>query len=450
MRWKALTDKLAARAADCALVDHGRSYTYGELLMRRDAWRSELSAKGVTPGQVVALQADYGFEGISLFLALLENRNVVAMIPLPATELLPYLEDGQAEHMFVLKDGGVRHQALGREVTHPMLISLRQTGDAGFVIFSSGSTGKPKAILHKLENFLTKFDRADKMFRTLTFLLFDHIAGLDTLFYGLASGGALVLPEKRDAHYVCGLIQDHRVEVLPTSPSFLRLLCLSGEAQSYDLSSLKIVTYGSEPMDQGTLTRVKELLPNARIIQKYGMSELGSPQSKSKGDDSLWMKMDSTGFRTKVVDGLLWIKAESAMIGYLNAPSPFDADGWLCTGDSVEVDGEWMRILGRKSELIIVGGEKVYPQEVEAAILEIDGIQDAVVRGEKHPMMGQIVTALVNLAPGKDGSQILKEVRAHCRKRLAPYKVPVKVEVSAEPLTTSRQKKQRASGAAQA
>jgi acyl-CoA synthetase (AMP-forming)/AMP-acid ligase II len=155
----------------------------------------------------------------------------------------------------------------------------------------------------------------------------------------------------------------------------------------------------------------------------------------------------------KVADDVLWLRSDSAMLGYLNAPNPIDEEGWWCTGDRVEVDGDWIRILGRESEMINVGGEKVYPQEVEDVILELDWVAEAVVRGAAHPLTGQIVEALLNVdarrrpgeasAAGADGRDVRKAVRAHCRQRLPGYKVPAKVTVVRDPLATERQKKRR-------
>jgi long-chain acyl-CoA synthetase len=115
----------------------------------------------------------------------------------------------------------------------------------------------------------------------------------------------------------------------------------------------------------------------------------------------------------------------------------------LCTGDLVEQDGEWIRIRGRQSDMITVGGEKVYPQEVENAVLELDFVQDVMVQGESHPLTGQIVTAKISLCASLDEKTVYKKVRQHCRKRLAPYKLPVKIEVTRDELSTSRQKKMR-------
>jgi acyl-CoA synthetase (AMP-forming)/AMP-acid ligase II len=443
VRFDELLDRWRSWSAEEALVFGGKSYSYADLERQRAAWIDVIGAKAIRPGDVVGLKADYSFAGIALFLALLANRNVVALVPPAATDDTIYLRDGQVQSVFRFSGETWDWEPTGPTGNHPLLVSLRESNAAGFIIFSSGSTGTPKASLHKLETFLTKFDRANKRLRTLAFLRFDHIAGIDTLFYALASGGSLILPTRRDTQYLCDLIQERRVEVLPASPTLLRLLCLSQVGAPRDLSSLKIVTYGSEPMDQGTLERMKTITPNARLIQKYGMSELGAPSSRSKGDDSLWLKLNSDRFQIKVVNDILWVKTETAMLGYLNAPNPFDADGWFCTEDSVEVDGDWLRILGRQSDIIIVGGEKVYPQEVEAVILEMDNIEDVAVRGEPHSIVGQIIVARVNLKEPRDEKMVLKDIRQHCRTKLPSYKIPIKVEMTQEPLTSSRQKKVR-------
>ena len=95
------------------------------------------------------------------------------------------------------------------------------------------------------------------------------------------------------------------------------------------------------------------------------------------------------------MDDILWIKSSYAMVGYLNADSGFDEAGWFNTQDKVEVDGEYFRILGRVTDLINVGGQKVYPAEVESVILEMEDIQDVAIYGESHSLLGQIVVAKV-------------------------------------------------------
>ena len=105
-------------------------------------------------------------------------------------------------------------------------------------------------------------------------------------------------------------------------------------------NSIKIISYGTERMDQPTLNRLADQFPNVDFRQTYGMSELGILRIKSKARDSLYMSVSGEGVETKIVDNILHIRAENRMLGYLNAPSPFDDEGWYCTKDIVESDEE--------------------------------------------------------------------------------------------------------------
>ena len=245
------------------------------------------------------------------------------------------------------------------------------------------------------------------------------------------------------------MVEQHAVQVLPASPTFLNLMLTSGAHEEFDLSSLDIITYGSEPMNQDVLEGLARALPRARIIQKYGTSEFGAIRSQSKSNTSLYINIKQDETQAQVRDGILWIRSPSTMLGYLNAEAEFDEDGWICTGDMVEQDGDWLRILGRASDLINVGGEKVIPSEVESCIVELDFISDATVRGEANPLMGTIVAADVVTTAQRDVSDpkvkraVVKEIRQHCRAQLAPHKVPVKVQFVEAGRATERQKKIR-------
>ena len=131
------------------------------------------------------------------------------------------------------------------------------------------------------------------------------------------------------------------------------------------------------------------------------------------------------------------------ILGYLNAPSPFTEDGWFKTGDAVEVDGEYIKILGRKSEIINVGGEKVHPQEVENVILEIDNVAEVTVYGEKNPIIGNIVCAKIRLHDNNVHKGIINEIKNHCRKKLQNYKIPIKIFIEDELQHSERFKKKR-------
>jgi acyl-CoA synthetase (AMP-forming)/AMP-acid ligase II len=132
------------------------------------------------------------------------------------------------------------------------------------------------------------------------------------------------------------------------------------------------------------------------------------------------------------------------MLGYLNSPSEFDGDGWFNTQDRVEVDGEYFRILGRVTDIINVGGQKVYPAEIEDVILDLDNVSDVAVFGEPHPLLGNVVVAKVLTQTPEGVSDLKRRIRAACSVQLANYKVPAKVVLADGPLYTARQKKRRA------
>jgi acyl-coenzyme A synthetase/AMP-(fatty) acid ligase len=247
----------------------------------------------------------------------------------------------------------------------------------------------------------------------------------------------------RDPSTVCRAIEQHRVQVLPTSPTFLNLLLMSEAWRDYDLASLQLITYGTEAMAEATLRRLNGVFPGVRFLQTYGLSELGILRSKSRSGDSLWVKVGGEDYETRVVGNVLHIRAKSSMLGYLNAPSPFDAEGWFDTQDEVEVDGEWLRFKGRKSDIINVGGEKVYPAEVESVVLEVENIVDATVSKEANPITGNIVVATVAVRNPEASRDVIRRVQAHCSSRLPRFKVPVKVTVAESTGVTERFKKQR-------
>jgi len=430
-----------------ALVQNDQSVTYSDLAVLVQQWHQKLDDSDLAESCVVGIQADFDIEAIALFLALLARGNVAALLSPQLKNLDGVASAAAIERTYVISnrlETVIRHEAVER---HSLLQSLAEKSQSGFIIFSSGTTGTPKAILHSTERFLSSFENAAKTMSTLAFLLFDHIAGVDTLFYTLASKGSLAIPSARSTSEICSLIESYRLEVLPTSPSFIRLLLMSGDVEKHDLSSIKIVAFGSEPMNEAGLSNLERIFPNAKTIQKYGTSEFGSPRSKPRKDNNLWLKLDSDNCKTKIVNETLWIKSTSSMLGYLNHSQPEIIDGWMNTGDKVEVDGEWIRILGRASDIINVGGEKVYPSEVESLISKCTGVEDVLVYGEENAIMGNMVCAKIQVATKlltKDEKKLLgKEIRLLCNSSLERFKVPSKLEYTDQSLTNARHKKVR-------
>jgi acyl-CoA synthetase (AMP-forming)/AMP-acid ligase II len=197
-------------------------------------------------------------------------------------------------------------------------------------------------------------------------------------------------------------------------------------------------------MPASTLAALRRALPGVRLKQTYGLSELGVFSTQSRDTGSLWMRVGGEGFETKVVDGTLRIRTASAMLGYLNTDAqPFDAEGWFDTQDEVEVDGEYIRILGRRSEVVNVAGQKVYPAEVESVLLQMDNVRDALVSGKPNPVTGQVVVAEVRLAESEAPEAFEERLRAFCAGRLDDYKIPLLVDVVESDLYNGRFKKDR-------
>lgn len=440
-----LLDTFRANATNDAIVWRENTYSYKWLLERINHWRKIVKDYNVTPGTVVILEADFSPNAVAMFLTLVESACVlVPLTPAVGAKRDEFIEIAEGEVSFALD----RHDNLSinrfdRKASNELYKRLQSLGHPGLVLFSSGSTGKSKAALHDMVPLLKKFEVPRQQLRTISFLLYDHIGGINTMLYTLSNGGCLVTVPDRSPDGVLSAVETHHVQLLPTSPTFMNLLLISEAYRRHNLDSLEIVTYGTEPMLASTLQSFHKLFPHIRLVQTYGLSEVGILRSKSKSSDSLWVKIGGEGFQTRVVDGILHIKAQSAMLGYLNAPDTFTEDGWMNTGDQVEVDGEYFRFLGRQSEIINVGGEKVYPGEVESAIQEMEEVAEVTVFGEKNPITGNIVCARVTLLQDDDPKSFTKRLKKFCRQRLQSYKVPVKVFIADSPQHSARFKKVR-------
>ena len=311
-----------------AVVWNDQSYSYQWLLDGIAQWRQWLVSENIGTGTVVSLEADFSPNSVALFLTLVEQNCVVVPLAPTTVRLHPeFLDIAEVECSITIDcDDHATLTHASRQATSALYAELRKRENPGLVLFSSGSTGTSKAAVHDLTGLLAKFHLRRHALRTITFLLFDHIGGLNTLLYVLSNGGCIVTTNERSPDAVLAAIGKHRVELLPTSPTFMNLVLLSEAYKRYNLASLKIVSYGTEPMLESTLKRFHEVFPGVRLVQTYGLSEVGILRSKSKSSDSLWLKVGGEGFATRVVDGVLQIKARSAILGYLNAPNPVAED----------------------------------------------------------------------------------------------------------------------------
>jgi acyl-coenzyme A synthetase/AMP-(fatty) acid ligase len=439
-------DRLRAFGDTDAIIFQNVRHSYADLTRQIQAWREFLDSRNVRAGDVVVLEGPASPDACAGLLALAERKAIVVpLTPLPDAKRTEFHEVAQVETVITVgSDAGTTYTHTGRTAEHPLYTRLRAAGTPGLVLFSSGTTGKSKATVLDFSKVLGRYGAPTRPKRTLAFLNLDHIGGINTLLHTLSQGGTIVTLAQRTPDAVCAAIADHGVEVLPTTPTFLNMLLISGAYQRYDLSSLQMVTYGTEPMPLGTLQRLKATLPEVRFKQTYGLSELGILSTKSKSDDTLWVKLGGAGFDYQIRNGVLWIRSDMAMLGYLNAPAPFDDEGYFNTQDAVEVDGEYMRILGRQSEIINVAGEKVYPSEVEDVLLQHPNVAEATVSGRPSHVTGMVVKAVVRLSEPVDVRSFTRQLRQHCRARLEAFKVPAIVEISEAAHYNDRFKKARA------
>jgi acyl-coenzyme A synthetase/AMP-(fatty) acid ligase len=258
-------------------------------------------------------------------------------------------------------------------------------------------------------------------------------------------GITMVFPSNRTPEHVCNLIEKYKVNILPASPTFLNLIIISEAYKIYDLSSLRMITYGTELMPESLLIKLKTLFDKVKFLQTFGTSETGISQASSKSSTSTFFKIDDPNTEYKIVDDELWLKSKTQIIGYLNSSMErFSEDGWFKTGDLVE-QGEngFIKIIGRNTETINVGGEKVHPIEVESLLFTIPEVKDCIVFGESNPITGQMVVAKVLFSRQLKVAEAKKLITDFCINKLDRYKIPAKIILMTESEFSERFKKKR-------
>lgn len=429
-----------------AIIYDGKKYSYNELYIKIKEIENCIKDK-IKSGEVVAILADYSFVSIALFFALYENKNIIA----PITSTSQKEIDGKVKESFSTKIINLENENLvitniKSEASHKIINDLQTSKCAGLILFSSGSTGAPKAMIHNLDTLVDSYgDKKQKQINMLVFLMFDHIGGINTMLNILSMNATMIIPQNRNADDICKLIEEYKIAVLPSSPTFLNLILINRSYEKYDLSSLRMITYGTETMPEGLLNRLKAVFSKVKFLQTFGTSETGIAATSSKSSSSTFMKIDDENLEYKIVDNELWLRSKTQILGYLNrSMESFTNDGWFKTGDLVELDNEgFIKIIGRNKEIINVGGQKVLPSEVESVLLGMDEIEDCLVYGEQNAITGQSVSCDVVLKSGveADGLKIL--VRKFCKDKLDNFKIPTRVNVVQKTKLTERFKKSR-------
>ena len=400
-------------------------HSTGELRFSKIISQNTIDLTKVRSGDVVALIGDFDPQSILNLFQLIDKKVILVPLTLYTKSDHNYFFESALVDV-VVDDTSVTR--IDHDKKHHLIEYLRSHGHAGLVLFSTGTTGRPKAILHDLTLFMKRFETPRPTLKTINFLLFDHIGGLNTLLHTLFNKGTVVAPKTRSVKDILNTCEHHKIEVLPTTPTFLRMMLMSGLIKDNFPKSLRIITYGTERMDQPTLDALCELLPDVDFRQTFGMSEIGIVRVKSESRNSLFIKIGGEGVETRVVDSVLEIRSPTRMLGYLNAASPFDSDGWYNTKDIVEVHDGYYKVTGRTSEVINVGGLKFMASEIERIALQFEGVELAKAEGKMNPITGQHVELTVQIAPNKDINKA--KLKAFLSLNLANHMLPKRLKIS--------------------
>ena len=406
-----------------------RYYDSEELLNKIKKWKTIIKKNKLKPSELIAFQENYSIDSISFFLSALIEKLIVVNLPPKQKNLIKLVT---CKYFADIKKFRILKKKTKSSQESDILSRFRKKKVSGLIIFSSGSSGKPKAILHNFSLLLNKFKKKRQGYRTLLMLTFDHIGGINTLLSCIVNPkGLAICVNKKSAVHVCKIIERTKATLLPTSPTFLNMLMFSGIYKDYDFSSIKLITYGTEPMPENLLSKLNKTFPNIFFKQTYGLSEIGIMRTKDKKNGSLFVKVGGEDYKTKIINNYLYVKSKANMVGYINAPQPFDKDGWMNTGDKVvKKKNGFIKILGRDSDMINVGGEKTYPLEVENILLKFQNVSDARVYSNYHEILGSYMVADIILKKNYNSKKFnISSLRDYCSKYLPKYKIPSKFNI---------------------
>jgi long-chain acyl-CoA synthetase len=328
------------------------------------------------------------------------------------------------------------------------------------LIYTSGTTGRPKGVMLTHANVFANVHNFNYWMRYreggvyLHAAPIFHIADFPAMFAAPAFGACQVTVPKFSPQTFCETVERERVSHTVLVPTMINLLTQCPEVKKYDLSSLEALAYGGSPMAPELIHRTKSLFPDLKLVQVYGLSETGfltGLQDQEHTEDRLLScGRPCPGIDVQVVDesgapvkagnrGELVARGDNVMRGYWNNPEETARafrNGLFRTGDVGYQDAAgYFYILDRLKDMIVTGGENVYSGEVEAVIYEHPAVREVAVFGIPDPQWGELVMKCVVLKPGKALS--IDDLITHCRRTLANYKIPRRVEFSETELPKS-------------
>ena len=408
------------------------TWTASRLLENYHAWAQALS------GRKVAVQlADPGL-GIGVLTALDGAAASITLLSpaLPPEHLPKLLEHAQCDILLSDTTSATDELPLSDVYLHPDEIrppdtkGVEYSGSTDWHLATSGTTGVPKLVSHSLASLVrTTKVRQPTGQEPRWGLLYDYtrFAGLQVLLQAVLAGSRLIAPpvdvplRTKIAHLAA-----EGCTHLSATPTMWRKIAMTPEARELPLRQ---ITLGGEIADDRILNSLAAMYPTARVVHIYASTEAGvgfSVKDRQSGFPTSYLDDPPEGVALRIADGRLFIKNTAVRSSYVGTDIGFGTeDGWIETGDNVTVKGGRVHFLGRASGLINVGGDKVYPEEVETILMSHSDVHAARVFGRASSIMGTVVAAevVLNHPPG-DGTEMRRELKKFLGMRLAPAKVP--------------------------
>lgn len=473
-----------------AVIDGERSVTYDELARRVGSLGAALDRLRVPAGSRVGYLGVNSLAHLECWLSVPAFGRVLADLNfrLAADELAFMVDDANIEVLVVdaaqldigrtLRErcSGLRQLVLAATVASPddcLSYESIVAGDPALppgvsdntlaaISYTGGTTGTPKGVMLSHGNLLanarhnliaTGHRPADRFLHVCPMF---HVAGTANVFACTWVGALQVILPRFEAASVLAAIERERITHTVFVPTMLSMLLDAPQSTTTDLSSLRHVQYAASPISPELQRRVLEQLP-CDVAQFYGMTEAAptvshlTPEDHRRHPERLAsMGAPVPGVQTEVRDpqgeelpagevGELWVRGPNVMRGYWNRPeATADAlvNGWYRTGDLARADAHgYLYMVDRVKDMIITGAENVYSVEVETVLLTHKAVSEAAVFGIPHERWGEAVHAVVTARRGIAPSA--EELIAHCRGKIAGFKVPRSIDVQTEPLPKS-------------